>query len=107
MEIERWNLYHHRSIVSYQNYAIASGKRRGKSSNQYWPFGIVYLSIVVYDPVFDLSLFVHIRKRLSNDDFDKMNQIITSKALNKNVMDSESDSEKDNNTNKTYEGTLR
>jgi IS5 family transposase len=32
------------------------------------------------EPAFDPSLFVHIRKRLGNDDFDKMNQIIISKA---------------------------
>lgn len=36
------------------------------------------------DFVFDPSLFVHIRKRLGNDDFDKMSQIIISKALNTN-----------------------
>ena len=34
------------------------------------------------EPVFDPSLFVHIRKRLGNADFDKMNQIIIAKALN-------------------------
>ena len=36
------------------------------------------------EPVFDPSLFVHIRKRLGNEDFDKMNQIIIAKALNLN-----------------------
>lgn len=34
------------------------------------------------EAVFDPSLFVHIRKRLGDEDFDKMNQIIISKALN-------------------------
>jgi len=34
------------------------------------------------EPIFDASLFVHIRKRLGNDSFDKMNQTIISKALN-------------------------
>jgi hypothetical protein len=34
------------------------------------------------EPVFDPSLFVHIRKRLGNADFDKMNQVIIAKALN-------------------------
>lgn len=34
------------------------------------------------EPVFDPSLFVHIRKRLGNEHFDKMNQIIIAKALN-------------------------
>lgn len=57
------------------------------------------------DPVFDPSLFVHIRKRLGNDDFDKMNQIIISKALNANGVDSESDSEKDGNDAKTSQET--
>jgi hypothetical protein len=33
------------------------------------------------EPVFDPSLFVHIRKRLGNDSFDKMNQLIIEKAL--------------------------
>ena len=33
-------------------------------------------------PIFDPSLFVHIRKRLGNDSFDKMNEIIIAKALN-------------------------
>lgn len=35
-------------------------------------------------PVFDPSLFVHIRKRLGSAAFDEMNQIIISKALNIN-----------------------
>lgn len=34
------------------------------------------------EPVFDPSLFVHIRKRLGNEDFDRMNQVIIAKALN-------------------------
>jgi len=34
------------------------------------------------EPIFDPSLFVTIRKRLGNDSFDKMNEIIISKALN-------------------------
>lgn len=37
------------------------------------------------DAIFDPSLFVHIRKRLGDDDFDKMNQIIICKALNINT----------------------
>lgn len=57
------------------------------------------------DFVFDPSLFVHIRKRLGNDDFDKMSQIIISKALNTNSLSSESDSEKDVNDVKTSEET--
>lgn len=40
------------------------------------------------EPVFDPSLFVHIRKRLGNADFDKMNQVIIAKALN---LETESD----------------
>lgn len=32
-------------------------------------------------PIFDASLFVHIRKRLGNDSFDEMNKIIIAKAL--------------------------
>lgn len=39
------------------------------------------------EPVFDPSLFVHIRKRLGNADFDKMNQIIIAKAMNLNKQD--------------------
>lgn len=35
-------------------------------------------------PVFDPSLFVHIRKRLGNAAFDEMNQIIIARALNIN-----------------------
>lgn len=34
------------------------------------------------EPIFDPSLFVHIRKRLGTDSFDKMNQLIIDKALN-------------------------
>ena len=59
------------------------------------------------DSVFDPSLFVHIRKRLGNDDFDKMNQIIISKALKINNIDSELDSKKDNTETKTSEETPR
>jgi len=47
------------------------------------------------EPVFDPSLFVLIRKRLGNDDFDKMNQIIINKALNLNKLDSCKSSDKD------------
>ncbi len=36
------------------------------------------------EPIFDPSLFVYIRKRLGNEDFDKMNQILIAKALNLN-----------------------
>lgn len=39
------------------------------------------------EPVFDPSLFVHIRKRLGNEDFNKMNQAIIAKALNLNEKD--------------------
>lgn len=39
------------------------------------------------EPVFDPSLFAHIRKRLGNEDFDKMNQVIIAKALNLNEKD--------------------
>lgn len=38
-------------------------------------------------PVFDPSLFVHIRKRLGNAAFDEMNQIIISRALNINKLE--------------------
>lgn len=55
------------------------------------------------DPIFDPSLFVHIRKRLGNDSFDKMNQIIISKALNLESKQEESsiksDDEESNNDN--------
>lgn len=47
------------------------------------------------EPVFDPSLFVHIRKRLGNEDFDKMNQIIIAKALNLNPQKENSDFEDD------------
>lgn len=47
------------------------------------------------EPVFDPSLFVHIRKRLGNEDFDKMNQIIIAKALNLNSQKENSDFEDD------------
>ena len=43
------------------------------------------------DPVFDPSPFVHIRKRLGNEDFDKMNQITIAKALNLNHQKKNSD----------------
>ncbi|MBC5837222.1 transposase, partial [Flavobacterium sp. F-60] len=39
------------------------------------------------EAVFDPSLFVHIRKRLCNGDFDKMNQVIIAQALNLNEKD--------------------
>lgn len=47
------------------------------------------------EPVFDPSLFVHICKRLGNEDFDKMNQIIIAKALNLNPQKENSDFEDD------------
>jgi hypothetical protein len=54
--------------------------------------GYDYFSSV---PIFDPSLFVTIRKRLGNEAFDKMSQIIISKALNisekKNEVDSPTD----------------
>lgn len=34
-----------------------------------------------FKPVFDPSLFVHIRKRLGGEEFDKMNQLVIAKAL--------------------------
>ena len=46
-------------------------------------------------PVFDPSLFVHIRKRLGCDDFDKMNQIIINKALNINNQEAKKDAKND------------
>lgn len=51
------------------------------------------------DAVFDPSLFVHIRKRLGNDDFDKMNQIIISKSLNINIKNDISVENNDDNHN--------
>lgn len=47
------------------------------------------------EPVFDPSLFVHIRKRLGNEDFDRMNQIIIAKALNLNAQKENSNFEDD------------
>lgn len=61
------------------------------------------------EAVFDPSLFVHIRKRLGDDDFDQMNQIIIAKALNINIKenakayengDNKNDNETTNNQNK-------
>jgi hypothetical protein len=49
-------------------------------------------------PVFDTSLFVHIRKRLGNESFDKMNEIIITKALNINEKDNKKPSDSDNNS---------
>jgi len=51
------------------------------------------------DPVFDPSLFVHIRKRLGNADFDKMNRIIINKALNLNTKSDDKDDDKDMDEN--------
>lgn len=64
-------------------------------------------------PVFDPSLFVHIRKRLGNENFDKMNEIIIAKALNINdknnliSSDSKDDSfeNDDNNSSETNDKT--
>jgi len=47
--------------------------------------------------IFDPSLFVHIRKRLGDDDFDKMNQIIIAKALNINIQENNQAYEKSDN----------
>lgn len=55
------------------------------------------------EPVFDPSLFVHIRKRLGNEDFDKMNQIIIAQALNLKPQKEDSDSK---NEDKNNENTL-
>lgn len=57
------------------------------------------------DAVFDPSLFVHIRKRLGDDDFDQMNQIIIATALNINIEENakayeKGDNEQDNNSTK-------
>src|SRR5665648_357298 len=46
------------------------------------------------EPVFDPSLFVHIRKRLGNADFDKMNQVIIAKALNLSTKSDDKDIDK-------------
>lgn len=45
-------------------------------------------------PVFDPSLFVHIRKRLGSMDFDKMNQIIIAKVLNLEQREEKLDNQK-------------
>lgn len=49
------------------------------------------------EAVFDPSLFVHIRKRLGDDDFDQMNQIIIAKALNINTEENAKAYEKEDN----------
>ncbi len=54
-------------------------------------------------PIFDPSLFVHIRKRLGSDSFDKMNQLIIEKALNINTNTSKAASECTNNEDKNSE----
>lgn len=56
-------------------------------------------------PIFDPSLFVYIRKRLGNDSFDKMNEIIISKALNISNKEgvSKEDSSSDSSTTDTNE----
>ena len=48
-----------------------------------------------YEPIFDPSLFVLIRKRLGSEDFDKMNQIIINKALDLNKIDSDKSNDKE------------
>ena len=48
-------------------------------------------------PAFDPSLFVHIRKRLGSDSFDKMNQLIIEKALSINNKTTDQSSEKRDN----------
>lgn len=59
-------------------------------------------------PVFDPSLFVHIRKRLGTAAFDEMNQIIIAKALNVNNVyksqPSASNSDKDESDSGLSEG---
>jgi hypothetical protein len=52
------------------------------------------------EPVFDPSLFVLIRKRLGNADFDKMNQVLIDKALNSEAESENKDEEEDNFSNK-------
>lgn len=46
-----------------------------------------------FNPVFDPSLFVHIRKRLSLVDFDEMNAMLISKALNISEQEDKSDNQ--------------
>lgn len=70
------------------------------------------------EPIFDPSLFVHIRKRLGGDYFDKMNQLIIDKALNlsnnkqvdstenRNNEDQDSDSENQNNGKLQMDATI-
>lgn len=53
----------------------------------------------ISDPIFDPSLFVHIRKRLGNIDFDKMNQSIISKALDIEAEFDKSSSKSDDDFN--------
>lgn len=53
------------------------------------------------EPVFDPSLFVHIRKRLGSEDFDKMNQIIIAKALNLNTQNDNFDIDPQNKEDET------
>ena len=63
------------------------------------------------EPIFDPSLFVHIRKRLGNDAFDKMNQIIISKALNLEVKQKEDSVKKEeegsDNDNENPSGKIK
>ncbi|MEG3978266.1 IS5 family transposase [Microcoleus sp. herbarium8] len=55
--------------------------------NPYMQFFLGYDSFH-FDAVFDPSLFVHIRKRLGNAEFDQMNQLIIQQALMTDVKDS-------------------
>lgn len=58
------------------------------------------LTEFTFEPVFDPSLFVHIRKRLNNSLLDEMNQIIITEALNldKQKEKSSDENKEDNDT---------
>ncbi|NRA06510.1 MAG: IS5 family transposase [Nitrosopumilus sp.] len=68
--------------------------------NPYMQF-FLGLESFTFKPVFDPSLFVYIRKRLGKEEFEKMNQVIIDKALNrKSDKDDEQDSDQSSNQNK-------
>ena len=47
--------------------------------------------------LFDPSLFVHIRKRLGDQEFDEMNQMIIQKTLNIKPIENRQDNQKNEN----------
>lgn len=53
------------------------------------------------EPLFDASLFVHIRKRLGNEEFNKMNENIISKALNIKIKEEKNTTEDKKNEDNT------